>query len=79
MDVLNFSKWKEWVKINKIKISYLYCCSLFFLIEKIIKTEVTDFYVNKGTFTALDSKPNSDNIDLPELKENHGSCTPALS
>ncbi|KAG4979619.1 hypothetical protein JHK85_033577 [Glycine max] len=50
--------------------------------EKNIKVntpEATDFYVNKDTFTALDSKPNSDNIDLPKQKEHHGSCTPALS
>ncbi|TKY67451.1 hypothetical protein E2542_SST10345 [Spatholobus suberectus] len=41
--------------------------------------EVTDFYVNKDTFTALDSKPNSNNIDSPKQKENNGSCTPTLS
>lgn len=48
--------------------------------EKNIKVdtpEVTKFYVNKDTFTALDGKPNSDNTDSPMQKENR-SFIPAL-
>ncbi|KAK7341586.1 hypothetical protein VNO80_24521 [Phaseolus coccineus] len=50
--------------------------------EKNIKVdtpEVTEFYVNEEMFTALDSKPKSDNIDSPKQKVNNRSCTPALS
>lgn len=50
--------------------------------EKNIKVgtpEVTELYVNKETFTAVDNKPNGDNIDSLKQKENNGSCTPALS
>lgn len=50
--------------------------------EKNIKVdtpEVTEFYVNKDTFTALDSKPHNDNIDSPKQKENNRSSTLTLS
>ncbi|CAJ1933317.1 unnamed protein product [Sphenostylis stenocarpa] len=40
--------------------------------------EVAEFYVNKDTFIAVNSKPNDDNIDSPKRKDNR-SCTPSLS